>query len=31
VVRKNLSVEKGEVLLYDDYQYFFWFMRLSCG
>lgn len=24
VVRKNLSVEKGEILLYDDYRYFFY-------
>ena len=24
VVRKNLSVEKGEVLLFDDYEYFFY-------
>ena len=24
VVRKNLTVEKGEILLYDDYQYFFY-------
>ena len=24
VVRKNLSVEKGEIVLYDDYRYFFY-------
>lgn len=24
VVRKNLTVEKGEILLYDDYEYFFY-------
>ena len=24
VVRKNLTVEQGEILLYDDYQYFFY-------
>ncbi len=24
VVRKNLSVEKGEILLFDDYRYFFY-------